>query len=98
MRLASREDPPFSGKKTSGSSSRHRALSCQGMKWCMALSPQNHIGVILKERTSVWQVAILRSRSSRHRKNNPGDLRKAVQGFLGKKLLVNLVDDNGQRG
>jgi hypothetical protein len=29
--FASREDPPFSGKKISGSNSRHLALSCHGM-------------------------------------------------------------------
>src|SRR6266550_9618426 len=88
MRLASREEPPFSGKKTSGSYSRHRARSCQGMKWCTALSPQNDNCVILKEQGSVWQEAILRSRSSRHRNDNPGERCKVVQGFLGKKLPV----------
>src|SRR5712691_9946057 len=55
MRLASLDDPPFSGKKTSGSYSRHRARSCHGMKWCTPL-PQNYIVVILDPSTAGWQV------------------------------------------
>jgi hypothetical protein len=47
IRLASRDDPPFSGKKISGSKSRHRALSCHGTKWCTLALPRNYILVIL---------------------------------------------------
>src|SRR5918992_1580237 len=51
MRFASRDDPPFSGKKISGSNSRHLALSCHGMKWCMSPAPRrwNYIRVILEQ-------------------------------------------------
>src|SRR5438477_7491368 len=55
MRLASREEPPFSGKNTSGSCSRQRARSCHGMKWCTSL-PQNYIVVILDQDTAGTQV------------------------------------------
>src|SRR6059036_2605858 len=55
IRLASREDPPFSGKKISGSWSRHRARSCHGTKWCTA-SPRNYILVILDQLVAEKQV------------------------------------------
>src|SRR3954452_16384700 len=92
MRLASREEPPFSGKKTSGSYSRHLALSCQGMKWCIALSPQNYSGVILKEEGAVWQEESFPSGDFPHTSENRDGLCARVQGVLAKKLLVNQVD------
>src|SRR5438552_18209504 len=55
MRFASREDPPFSGKKISGSNSRQRARSCHGTKWCTVPSP-NYILVILDQNGRKKQV------------------------------------------
>src|SRR6266542_3602555 len=55
MRLASRDDPPFSRKKRSGPSPRQRARSCHGTKWCTA-TPRNYILVILRETATETQV------------------------------------------
>src|SRR4029077_2246622 len=70
IRLASRDEPPFSGKKTSGSYSRHRARSCHGMKWCTA-PPPNYILVILNEKHSAWQVRAESFFGSVHRVHSP---------------------------
>src|SRR5438093_12996136 len=80
IRLASRDDPPFSGKKTSGSWSRQRARSCHGTKWCTA-SPRNYIVVILHQAAPEKQVATpnFGPDSSRHHRGNPRPLEHHMQ-------------------
>src|SRR5438067_13326936 len=87
MRLASREEPAFSGKKTSGSYSRHLARSCQGMKWCTAiLSPQNHIRVILGDGVAIWQEVFFLRRFFPHRNAKSWRSTQAGSRVLWKKV------------
>src|SRR5439155_12281090 len=99
IRLASRDDPPFSGKKISGSKSRHRALSCHGMKWCTAPLPRNYIPVILDHlglETQVRGESFSDLGPSHHLHPDRGRIAGHMQAVEGTFSPVSLLDDLGK--
>src|SRR2546422_2843724 len=99
IRLASREDPPFSGKKISGSKSRHRARSCHGTKWCTPALPRNYIVVILNHFGLETQVRGQTFSDRGHRfisTQDRGRITGHMQATEGTFSPVSLADDLGK--